>query len=731
LLNDLLAIEKGLKAHGIPLADRHPDVKDMAKGWALRVRLGTDGRIAALDFVAEAGRGALWTLRDGQHNGFPGLKTGAGLLHLEDQARDAHAAAWESDKTPGGRRRELLRLYGNNSVNADQLATWPNVGHRKRIGERLQSLRSLTNDPLTAAVPAAFERFLAALDASPSFLEDLLAAVAKRIQASGDEWLDRGRAALTGPIALAIDVIEDEFDRDACDPRQVGAVSAALSASLDPVDSHAECEGLCALSGESAKLHSGNFPQPNLPGLGQTYIFSRNRDIPSLTRYGRTADASFPVDSGLLRRLAGAISKLTEEDEKGRTWRLIPAESGDKPDLLVVSMAEPGLRPADAFSDDDEVGGEAALRELASRVLDQSRGEYEHESPQSEVTVLILRTVDPANRKTIYHRKTTSAEVWDAARRWQAAKSNTPDWLTLPFPGTGKSEVVLRRAPYVAPLSIVPISRIQFANGGRRRISVIGTTAAAAFSLFLHEGDVGRSARSLLRLLIRRHESLLGGLAAARAKGTEYLKDFDPKADLRRDALRSITWIGALLHHLGHYNSWKPEMSDSVSYANGLAFRLGQFLAAADVIHVGYCADLRGGDVPPNLLGNSVLTIAGSDPTRALSILQTRLKPYLGWAKRVDSIYAKAAAEERLGNKNRAIALRRGVSQARRSEEIANDVHAMLAPYKSKSKKPDDAFKAELLLGYVAGLPPIPRKPGDPLAREEDGQIERNEGEQG
>ena len=728
MLNDLMALEKGLSAHEISVVDRHPDIKHMAKGGVLRVRLGANGRIASLEFVAKAGRGAFWTLRDAQYNGFPGLKTGFGLLHLRDQMRNAHAVAWENDKTPTGRRGELLHLLDNNSVDANQLTMWPNAGHRKRIWERLQCLCSLADDPLTASVPAAFQRFLAALDASSSFLEDLLAVLAKRVRASGDEWLDPARAALIGPIALAIDVVEGEFDRDACDLRQVEPVSAALIASPYPVDSQAEPEGLCALSGKTAKLHFGSFPQPNLPGLGQTYIFCRNRGIPSLTRYGRTADASFPVGSSLVRRLAGVIATLTQEDAKGRTWRLIPAEAGDKPDLLVVSMAEPRGRPADAVSDDDELNGEAALRELASRVIDQSRSIYEHDHPQSEVIVLILRILDQANRKTVYHRKTTAAEIWEAARRWQAATSNTPDWLAFPSPGKGKSEVVVRGPSYVAPLSITRISRVQFANGGRRRISVVGTTATAAFGLFLHDGDVDRSTRSLLRLLLQRQEAFLGGLAAARAKGIEYLKDFDPNADLRWDALRSVTWIGVLLHHLGHYSARKSEMSDRVPYTEGLAFRLGQFLAAADVIHVGYCADLRGGNVPPSLLGNSVLAIAGSNPTKALSILQSRLKPYLGWAKRVDSIYAKAANEEHLGNKGRAVALRRGVSQARRSEEIANDVHAMLAPYKSKNKKPDDVFKAELLLGYVAGLPPVTRKTGDP-PRGGDNEPIGNEGE--
>jgi hypothetical protein len=708
MLNDLLTVERGLAACGIGLVGRHPDVKDMAKGWALRVRLHVEGYFASLEIVQEAGRGALWTLRDGQHNGFPGLKTAAGLLALDDLAREAHSKAWDEAKSSTSQRNELLRLLASYSVHRSRESAWPSAGHRKRIAERLDELRMLANDPCTAAVPAAFERFLAALDVSPPFLEALAASLEERVRNGGGEWLDPARIALIAPVALAIDVAEPDFPRDAGDPRQIGPVSAALSS--DPGnDSEVSGSGaLCALSGQAVKLLKGNFPQPNLPGLGQTYIFSRNRDIPSLSRYGRTADASFPIGSDLARRLSGAITELTREAAEGKTWRLIPAESGDKSDLLVVSMNDPDLRLTDAL-EDEQVDGEAALKELGSRIIDHMRGLLKRTQPEDEVNVLVLRTVDPANRKVIYHRRTTSAKLWQAARHWQAGVSNVPTWLCFPVPGKAKTEVVRQHAPYVAPLSITSLSRIHFVNGGQRRVKVIGVSAATAFSLFLREGNAQKCAHDLLRLLVRRHGALLSGLAATRFKGIEHLKSFDPRADLRRDALRSITWIGALLHHLGRLKARTSEMPEVISYTEDLAFRLGQFLAAVDLIHIGYCADMRNGSVPPTLIGNSVFSIAGSDPTRALSILQSRLKPYLGWARRADTIRAKAEEEERRGNKGRAIALRQGLSQARRANDVVKDLHRMLGLHNSNRRKPDDVFKAELLLGYVAGLPPVPK----------------------
>src|SRR5262249_24649876 len=158
-------------------------------------------------------------------------------------------------------------------------SNWPNPGHRRRIAERLEALRELERDPLTASVPASFERFLRAIEGTPSFLENLAAKLAVRAGNGDDKWLELVPDALIGLIALLIDVDDDDFRIDACDPRQVGPVSEALSHSTSRSNT---AEGVCALTGKTGELHAGNFPQPNLPGLGQTYLFSRNKDIPSL-----------------------------------------------------------------------------------------------------------------------------------------------------------------------------------------------------------------------------------------------------------------------------------------------------------------------------------------------------------------------------------------------------------------------------------------------------------------
>jgi hypothetical protein len=208
------------------------------------------------------------------------------------------------------------------------------------------------------------------------------------------------------------------------------------------------------------------------------------------------------------------------------------------------------------------------------------------------------------------------------------------------------------------------------------------------------EGDFCRRARSTLRLMINRHGLLLSGSAHALRKGVDHAKEFDRSA-----ALRSLTVIGVLLSKLGQRKE---------AYMEATAFQLGQLLAVADAVHVGYCADRRRGDVPPVLLGNSVLTIARSNPIRALAILGQRWKPYGAWAKQ--SSIREQAEILRMSTdpkeEARGWAIIRAQSQALRAAELTRELHDHLPT------TVDDVFRAELLLGYIAGLPRREARPG-------------------
>ncbi len=135
------------------------------------------------------------------------------------------------------------------------------------------------------------------------------------------------------------------------------------------------------------------------------------------------------------------------------------------------------------------------------------------------------------------------------------------------------------------------------------------------------------------------------------------------------------------------------------------AFQLGQLLAAVDVIHVGYCADVRKGDVPPTLLGNQVFAIAQASPKRAIEVLGQRLSPYLAWTMRI------ARDPDRVGKLveskdpfdiQRGWDIRKAVRQAREVRPIAKQLDQFLSEPEGQDA---DLFHARLVLGYMAGIP--------------------------
>jgi hypothetical protein len=134
---------------------------------------------------------------------------------------------------------------------------------------------------------------------------------------------------------------------------------------------------------------------------------------------------------------------------------------------------------------------------------------------------------------------------------------------------------------------------------------------------------------------------------------------------------------------------------------NEAAFRLGQLLSVADVVHAGYCADVRQGQVPPALLGNAVLTTAQANPAKALAALARRWKPYGSWAKRASvAEAARLRGSDKPQERDRGWKISQAIWQHRRAAEISTALHGQLPQFA------DDVFRAELLLGYMAGLPP-------------------------
>lgn len=715
MLNELLIVERGAREAGVEMAQRHPDVKDVRRVPTLLVRLDEVGHVAEVRPIPS--QVTPWTLRDGQHNSFPFVQPKRPLWDVL-----THAARREKamDRRADGRREAVLALAGNATFNAEAFADWPGGGLLGRVRDRLEKLRTLTGTDAGAA-PAAFERFLLACDMSGGVTPSgLLREAAHQLidnlkKTAGTEWLELASAVLIeGNGAFMFDAAGES---SVMDRATVAGVSQALRAA-GVEEQTRPAMGCCGLTGATQKLIDSTFPQPNLPILGQTYLFARNKDAPANDRYGRFSADSMPVGEETVIRLAAAIEALTGDARKGVTWRGIPGEAPKQTDLLLAFVeTAPDAPVAAALTDEDESDEEDEPSEEAAAMRGNSVAAFEQRTrrlieairakvgkiDETPVRYAVLRKVDPANRKVSFQGQIAVIDLARAVEDWAAGERNVPQ-VSLPVLRKGERKRRAAGPPHVAPLGLIAFSKQLFVRGGAECQEVTGLPAGEALGLFL-EKDRPRVAR-VLRLLLARRTALVVGTAHAYRRRAERKRELE----LRWEALRTVTILGLLLHKLGRRRETQED------YMNDAAFKLGQLLAAADVVHAGYCADVRGGDVPPSLLGNQVFGMAQKSPTKALDALGRRWTPYQGWATKaaraIDGKANRRRDELMRESKNREESQRgwditKAISIARRVRPMIDELRPVLA------KIPDDTFRAELLLGYIAGLPKATDDPRD------------------
>lgn len=716
MLNELLIVERGARQAGVMMKSHHPDIKDARRTPTLLVKLSIDGHVMLTTPLASSIR--VWTLRDGQHNSFPFVQL---KWPLWDVPKDDERRRQAVEKKDPHRRAAILALGAEIESSVHSEHGWPGDALLDRLRERRVELVSL--QPTDAAVVlATIDRFLVACDRTAGgepngLLSEISASLVDGVRESpAHEWINVANALLLeGSGALLFDAA-NRAGNSVLDRKWIDDVSEALGRVRSANGTGQDTA--CALTGEAGPVvQGGSFPQPNLPLLGQTFLFARNKDIPASGRYGRFAADTMPVGVSMADRLAAAINALTSSDREGVSWRSIPGEKPKQNDLLLAFVdSAPEEAVVEILAGEDDRGAVHELQaevqsaesvaffeKRTKRLIDAVTAKVgaDFRQTRARIAVAVFRKVDPANRKIVFQDTPTVDQLYRAARDWASGERNIPSWIALPVLRKGETKPRPMSPPHVAPLGLIGFTRELFIRNGTERQQVTGMPAGEALGLFFDAVQQGpnaarRRAERLLRLTLIRRSALVSGAAHAMRRGFESLKDFD-----RREVLRTVTVLGVLLQKLElRETDYMTDMD--------VAFRLGQLLAAADVVHVGYCADVRDGSIPPSLLGNQVFSMAQSTPEKALAILCRRWKPYAGWVMRTERERERVNHLVDSGNKcdqQRGWDIRKALRNARDVQRLAESLASSLHTF-----KPDEVFRAKLLLGYMAGLPPTPRK---------------------
>lgn len=671
----------------------HSDVKKPGKNPGYRVGLGDDGLPQIVEEVDRESMGRLWYHREGKANAFPVVKIQHGLLSvpIDDPLRKQFDALKRTEQT---QRLKLLR----EAIDKRQFQL---PQHDQQAWDRLRSkalawLGIFANtDEHYLALPLMLHRFADPPLSPEDLLRRLCQLIVQRLEQGRLQDVTLAEKLLIGMIdkkhpgkpakaevPVVLDVVEANYPIPVADPKMGSYVSRRLRAS-----EKMDADGICALEGVSRPLRKSRFPEPNLGALGETKLFSKNKDTPCEFRYLKNpkdwedASKSFPIGHWIATAIGDGLSALTLPTLKGKTWRMVASgkwegsgrNKREKKDLLLVYCeGQPVIsdEAADTFGSDEREKRDQFEND-ANALCRALEGIIKHR-PQSRLHLLLIGKADKEKKQILMHMALTPQEVLGAAERWQRMVYDNLPTVILQLEEKGQKPIEGRPLPPY-PDRVVRLLSSQWVRGGTDELKLEGPALRQVLDMMLHSlGRWEEAANDLLYQTLQRIGPLLVGIAAAfHSKEEKRIEKF--KLPAREAALRAVALLGILLGALSR---------EKEVYMEEIAFQLGRLLSLADTLHREYCVHVRKGPIPPQLIGNALMPAAADNPEDAIDRLRERMNIYQAWA-------TKASGEEyRLA--------KWAVGQ------MGEICYTIKRPLPTKT---DQTFRAELFLGYMARLP--------------------------
>ncbi len=428
--------------------------------------------------------------------------------------------------------------------------------------------------------------------------------------------------------------------------------------------------------GCNATGRDGKFPPVGFKNaLGKVILRAMNQESPCQTRYGMIDFHSFPAGDDARKGMKGALEWLGSEKRKGKTW----CDLSRRMEKSMLLFAYPSIMPEDLpdlagmmgdVEDDDTEANDERFAALSEKVTAALRGGTK-ETIDCEIRVFVLAKMDKARTKVLTSSRFSADHVIQSAQSWQDGCHNLPPIEVRCF-GKKKGDKAVWSKPLVPfPIEVVWCLNTAWMRQGSHAEGVHGFSVNDALCLLLGESfELRQTAARALGTLVRNSSTLLLALGQAQVLG-QVLKT-DKKYSKQSLLLPSI--LGLLLYKLGQM---KGEIMTSP------AFLVGRFLNLADSLHLEYCKGVRKGSVPPQLVGNALMTTALETPEKALSMLSQRVLPYQAWARTLkegDRIGLVKTFLKQLG-------------------EVSEQLKDTTMPQRSS-----DADKAQMLLGYLARI---------------------------
>lgn len=432
--------------------------------------------------------------------------------------------------------------------------------------------------------------------------------------------------------------------------------------------------------GLDEKGNEEKFPPASLPILGSVILRAMNSESPCQKRYGMIDAGSFPAGAEVRKGLKSALEWIGAPERKGKTWSDLskrmgrsmllfayPSEIPDEVDALAGMMGEPNETDTDADPAVFEAFAQKVTTALQGRIRDAA---------ECEIRVFVLAKMDKARTKVLASHRYSAAHVIRSAQNWQDGCRNLPRIKVRCFGNKKGERTVLNDLMIPFPAEIAWCLNTVWMAGRDDKGERYGYAKGAhgfdindSLTLLLGtQNELRQVTERALGALIRNSAPLLLAIGQASARGRVY--PTDRKYSKQTLLLPSI--IGLLLNKLGYTKG---------GIMASPAFLVGRFLSLADSLHLEYCKTVRNNSIPPQLVGNALMATAQEEPTKALSVMWGRIKPYHAWA-------------QALKDGERVRLVKYFLSQF---GEVSNQLAEIALPQRCS-----DADKAQMLLGYLS-----------------------------
>ena len=408
-------------------------------------------------------------------------------------------------------------------------------------------------------------------------------------------------------------------------------------------------------------------PAVKLPGFNVT-LRAMYRGQPCQQRYGNFDDSSYPIARENRSVIAQALEWLADPKKEKTMWRragvdeivfAYPSELTEMP-VPIVDMFLPSAEDVEELK---KARFEAAATDFL-RIFDaafpKNRPDY--------IRVFAIKKMDSARTKIVLTRDVAPQQFLKAVDDWQKGCLNAPP---IRFANVG--------APF--PLKVPRIINTVWKRDGSRsttnnaKVERVQPYQGVELLIDAYRDD---ATRYYLQILLENADGYVSHFGNTFHRGV-YLNEYNARVASEIAAL-----LGLFLYRSKQYKE---------DYMKDTPYLLGQILKVSDELHATYCEVERGGDIPPQLAGNSMFSYASEMPHKAIAQLGLRMTPYIAWAEK----YKRLKVE-----KNDVPNWKAGW-YLKLYQEIASSLNTEL----SEKDRFDDYGKAQLFLGYLADFPKL------------------------